>query len=299
MKRFEFLRQIGLITAGTALLPRTLKLFQEASFREIRNGVGIFTMQGGTIGWYTSDDGIIVIDSQFPNPAQSFVDGITSFGDGPDKILFNTHHHGDHVGGNTVFHQNGYQIIAHENVPELQRQSAIASENEESQAYADQTFTDEYSLTFGGEQLTAKYYGPGHTNGDSVIWFTDANVAHMGDLQFNRLYPFIDRNGGASIRGWISILESVYNEADSDTIFIFGHGNPEYGITGNREDLMVKRNFLSHLLEYTQKGIQVGKSREEIIEKEQFDEFPDFVSPSDFLSLSRNLDVAYLELTED
>lgn len=292
------MKYISLLATGSVLLPKSLKRFQEASFRELRNGVGIFSMQGGTIGWFTSEDGIIVIDSQFPNPARAFLDGISTIGVGPDKVLFNTHHHGDHVGGNLVFQQNDYQIIAHENVPGLQRQSAVASDNEANQAYADQTFTDEFSLDLGTEKVMAKYYGPAHTKGDSVIWFENANIAHMGDLQFNRLYPFIDRNGGASIKGWISLMESVYSEADSDTIFIFGHGNPEFGVTGSKEDLLVKRNFLSHLLEYTEKAIQAGGTREEITQKEQFDEFPDFISPNNFLSLPRNLDVAYLELTE-
>lgn len=298
MKRSEFLKQIGAFTAGSALLPTYLKRFQEASFRELRGGVGLFSMQGGTIGWYTSGDGIIVIDSQFPNSAQAFVEGIPSYGGGPEKVLFNTHHHGDHVGGNAVFHQSGYRIIAHEHVPGLQKQAAAASGNEGNQAYADQTFTDEYSLDFGDEAVTARYYGPAHTAGDSVIWFEHANIAHMGDLQFNRLYPFIDRNGGASIKGWISLLESVHSEADPETLFIFGHGHPEFGVTGSREDLLVKRDFLSHLLDYTEKAIQEGKSREEITQKEKFDEFPDFISPGSFLSLPRNLDVAYLELTE-
>ncbi len=287
-----------MLSAGFTILP-TLSFKQESPFTQLRGGVGIFSMQGGTIGWYTTDNGILAIDSQFPAPASAFVEGISEYGSGMERVLFNTHHHGDHVGGNPVFQNNGYEIIAHQNVPELQRSSAIASDSEADQAYPETVFSDQYSKRMGNETITAKYYGPAHTKGDSVIWFENANVAHMGDLIFNRLYPFIDRNGGASISGWIELLETVYNEADAETLFIFGHGNPDFGVTGDREDLMVKRDFLTKLLDYTETAIQEGRSREDITDRDQFEEFPDFVSPSAFLSLSRNIDVAYLELTSE
>lgn len=298
MKRDEFLKVAGILSAGFTVMPK-FNLFQDSPFSLLREGVGIFSMQGGTIGWYTSDGAILVIDSQFPDPAAAFVEGISEFGTGRERVLINTHHHGDHVGGNLIFQNAGYQIIAHENVPELQRNAAIASDNEANQAYPDTVFSDQFGLSMGDEKITAKYYGAAHTKGDSVIWFENANIAHMGDLLFNRLYPFIDRNGGASIRGWIDLLETVYSEADPNTIFIFGHGKPEFGVTGNREDLMVKRDFLTKLLEYTEAAIHEGRSREEITNLEQFEEFPDFFSPSAFLSLPRNLDVAYLELTSE
>ncbi len=298
MKRIDFLKYAGMLSAGFTILPK-LSFNQDSPFTQLRGGVGIFSMQGGTIGWYTTDNDILAIDSQFPDPATAFVEGISEFGSGMERLLFNTHHHGDHVGGNPVFQNNGYEIIAHQNVPELQKNSAIASDNEANQAYPETVFSDQYSKNMGNETITAKYYGPAHTKGDSVIWFENANVAHMGDLIFNRLYPFIDRNGGASIRGWINVLETVYAEADDETLFIFGHGNPDFGVTGNREDVMVKRDFLTKLLEYTEAAIQEGRSREEITDLDQFEEFPDFSSLGGSLNLSRNIDVAYLELTNE
>lgn len=296
MKRVDFLKQIALLSAGSAFLPK-LKFLQNSNFTELRNGVGIFTMQGGTIGWFTTDDAIVAIDSQYPDPAKNFIRGISDFGGGPEKVLFNTHHHGDHTGGNSVFDENGYQIIGQANVPELQRMSAQDSENQPT--VPNTTFEERYDLDIGNETIHAIHYGPAHTGGDSVIWFENANIAHMGDLMFNRLYPFIDRGGGASIANWITTLTEVVSAADTDTQFIFGHGNPEFGVTGTSDDLLHMRDFLSHLMEYTRRGIAEGQSKEELMEIESFDEFPDFISPSDFLSLSRNVDVAYRELTEE
>lgn len=294
MKRIDFLKNIALFSAGTALLPN-MKIFQDSPFTELRGGTGIFTMRGGTIGWYASDDVTLAIDSQYAQTASDFLGGIGSYGGGQETILINTHHHGDHTGGNGTFRESGYRIIAHERVPVLQRQSA---DDEDSVVAAEVTFSDQFEIDLGSELVHVKYYGHAHTSGDSVTWFREANVAHMGDLMFNRLYPFIDRGSGASIENWITVLETVVNEGDSDTHFIFGHGNPEFGVTGSADDLLHKRDFLTKLLEHTQEGLDAGKSREEITSVESFDEFPNFIAPSDFLSLPRNLDVAYQELTE-
>lgn len=276
-----------------------LNLFQDSPFTELTDGIGFFEMRGGTIGWFVTPEATVVIDSQFEDTAGTFLNGIGEFGGGTQKILINTHHHGDHTSGNPVFDEAGYQIIAHERVPELQRQSAEDPENAEQQSFAETTFEDQLEIPIGRESMLLKYYGPAHTSGDSVIWLQDSNIVHMGDLIFNRIYPFIDREAGASISNWISILETVSDEADSETRFIFGHGNPEFGVTGTADDLLHMRDFLTELLEFTQSEIEAGKSLEEITRKESFDSFPDYVSPGDFLSLPRNLNVAYQELTED
>jgi len=294
MKRIDFLKKVALISAGTAFLPK-LNFFQDSPFTELRGGTGIFSMRGGTMGWFVSDDVKIVIDSQYAQTAAEFLGGIDSFGGGPETILINTHHHGDHTSGNGTFREAGYKIIAHERVPILQRRSA---DDKDSVVAAEETFAKQHELDLGNETAHIKYYGPAHTSGDSVTWFHEANVAHMGDLMFNRLYPYIDRGSGASIENWITVLEMVVDKTDSDTQFIFGHANPEFGPVGTANDLLHKRDFLTKLLEHTQEGLDAGQSREEITQVDSFEEFPDFISPSDFLSLPRNLDVAYRELTE-
>ena len=300
MDRKLFLRQLGLISAGAFAAPSLLKTFSfEGPFYQIKNNLGYFSMRGGTIGWFVTEDAVVAVDSQYADTAAQFLTGVDDYGSGPTRVLFNTHHHGDHVSGNGTFASENYQVIAHENVPELQRRQAEVRGTLNEITAAEITFTQEYVMSPGMETIRAKYYGNAHTAGDSVIWFENANVAHMGDLIFNRLYPFIDRDGGASIEGWINLLETVADEGDTETVYIFGHGNPEFGVTGNRDDILYMRDFLTHLLNFTASEIAAGKSREEILETTSFDLFPDHLSPSDFLSLPRNLDVAYLELTEE
>jgi cyclase len=298
MNRRDFLFRTSFFAAGSAFaLPRFFQNFQPEAFTPLRRNVGIFQGRGGTIGWLADSNAIVAVDSQFPGSANDFINGIKSYSDQNIDTLINTHHHGDHTAGNIAFRDLVKQIVAHENVPALQKSAAEAQDNEDEQVYPDVTYSDEWSLDTGDEMIRLNYYGNAHTGGDSVITFEKANIVHMGDLIFNRWYPFIDRPGGASVKNWINVLETVVNKTNSDTQFIFGHGNSEFGVTGDQSDVLVMRDFLSRLIEEVETGLSAGKSKDEIIQKEKFDEFPDHVSPGARLSLEANLSVAYDELT--
>ncbi len=264
------------------------------SFEDLRRGVGIFNGQGGTIGWLVNGDGILVIDSQNAAAAQACIDGIGQRSTRPIDVLVNTHHHGDHTGGNQVFRPVVGAIVAHENSASWQRQAAP---DQGAGAYPDTTFTDEWRTTIGDETIVAKYYGAGHTSGDVTVTFERANVVHMGDLMFNRLHPFIDRPSGARILSWIETLERVPAEHAADTIYIFGHGSPNASVTGNRSELAHLRDYFSAALELTRREMQSGKSKEEIASTESLAGFEDHVSPFALLSLNGVLGVAYDELS--
>lgn len=302
MKRREFLLKSALMGAAATLPIHKLFAFgQEGPFTTLRRNVGIFVGSGGTIGWLVNNDGIVVVDSQFPDSAQTCLSGLEEMSQVDFDMLINTHHHSDHTAGNIVFNEKVKQIVAHKNVPDLQRASAESRGQEalDAQVYPGTTFEELWAKDVGDETVHLKHYGPGHTGGDSVIYFEKANVIHMGDLMFNRAHPFIDRGAGASVSNWITSLETVLDEFPADAIYIFGHGNSEYGITGSKEDLMVKKDFLSALLNYTEKGIEAGKSLEELKEVETLDGFEEFKAPGWQLPLSANIEVAYAELTEN
>lgn len=298
MNRKNFLKYLGITSIGAFILPGQLKAIKNSPFYTLRGDTGYFFARGGTIGWYVSEGTIIAIDSQFQDTATRFTEGILEMGNGPDKFLFNTHHHGDHVGGNSVLKEAGFTIIAHENVPVLQQQVA-QNQGGTPPVTAEITFKEEHRISLKNESITAKYYGNAHTAGDSVIWFEQANIAHMGDLVFNHVYPFIDVAGGANIQGWISLLESVMNQANKDTIFIYGHTNPQYDITGGSKDLQNMHDYLSYLLDYTSKGISEGKSAEELASLSKFEAFPNHISFGERLSLRANVLAAYNELVSD
>jgi glyoxylase-like metal-dependent hydrolase (beta-lactamase superfamily II) len=180
----------------------------------------------------------------------------------------------------------------------LQRARAERDGSLDRQTYADTTFPETWRAELGGEIVSAKYHGAAHTNGDIVTHFEKANVIHMGDLMFNRIYPVIDRPGGASIRHWIVVLETVAKTYPADAVYIFGHGSMKFGVTGKVSDLRVFRDYLSGLLEYTEKKIKTGDPKEKIVALDNLPGFPDFHVPAGPANrLPSNLSVAYDELT--
>ena len=268
-------------------------------FEELRGGTGFFTGRGGTIGWLVTDEGAVVVDSQFPGTAEACVEGLKRRSRRGIHALINTHHHGDHTAGNKIFRPAVKFIVAHSNSSEWQQKVAAEEKTERDQAYPDQTFTNVWQLKIGNEKVVAKYYGFGHTSGDVTVAFEAANVVHMGDLIFNRLHPFIDRPAGASIANWITALDRVPREHSADTIYIFGHAKAEFGPTGSRADLARFRNYLTAVLDYTRKQIAAGKSKEQIAKASVLPGFEEYEAPDPpNVTLATVLATAYDELND-
>jgi len=292
--------------SSPAARPAPVSLASVTEFRPLRRDVGLFTGRGGTIGWLANKDGLVVVDTQFPDTAAVCLAGLPGAAGRTLDVVLNTHHHADHTSGNPVFKPAARTIVAHANVPKLQFAAATRAEQDpnvsswarlDQQVYADTTFTEVWRRELGSEIVAAEYHGAAHTTGDVTITFEKANVVHVGDLLFNRLYPAVDRVAGASIRHWIVVLEEIAKNYPADAIYVCGHGNPKFGVTGKRDDLLVLRDYFSALLAYTQKKIAAGEPKEKIIALENFPGFEDFHAPLPN-RLGSNLGVAYDELTE-
>ncbi len=300
LDRREFARLGALAGAATALPGSRLLAGEDTGrLREIRRGAGTFVLSGGTIGWLMTPGAAVVVDAQMANTAPHCLAALEKRRTPPFDVLVNTHHHRDHTGGNGVLRPVVGHIVAQENVPRLQRAAAKDRGTADDQVYADVTFQESWELDLAGERIRAEYRGPAHTGGDCTVHLVDANVVHVGDLVFNRWYPFIDMAGGANVRGWISVLEAIHSEFDDDTVFIFGHGDPRFGITGTRADLLVQRDFLAALLERVSRGLQEGASRGEVVSLERLEAFPDHTSPGGSLTLPKCLEAVWEELTRD
>jgi cyclase len=314
MNRRDFVRSSLLLSAGFASarllraqapkpgVPATL-------FLPLRRNVGIFTGRGGTIGWLSSKDALAVVDTQFPDTALICLKGIPGIAGRTIDATINTHHHTDHTGGNVVFKAASRQLVAQVNVPRLQFEAAQRYDESvkldtrvdpaatvAAQVYADTTFPDVWRREMGDEIVTVEFRGPAHTGGDSVVIFEKANVIHMGDLVFNRRYPYVDRPGGATIKGWIKSLEDCHAAYPVDATYVFGHGSLDFGVTGKRDDLLVMRDFFSALLDHVGKAIGAGQDKATIVALDNMPGFADFHTslPNHFGVV---LGAAYDELT--
>ena len=248
-------------------------------FKELRRNTGFWTARGGTIGWLINPTGVVAVDSQFPDTAALCIEQLLkTSGKTEIAALINSHHHGDHTGGNATFRPKTKQIIGHANVPKYmkagydqamerraQQNPAPTTPAPSEPVVPDRTLTDLWAFDHGDERVSIKHYGPAHTGGDVVIRFERANVAHMGDLMFNRAHPVIDRANGANIANWSKILKQVAGELPSETIYIFGHAGATFDVTGSRAELTRHADYLLALLEYVREQVKAGKTREQIV----------------------------------
>ena len=268
-------------------------------FEAIRRDVGYFTGRGGTIGWLVNKDAVIVVDTQFPDTAKICLDGIKERAGGrvPD-VLFNTHHHGDHTAGNVVFKGVAKRIVAQANVPGLQKKAAEQAQppTTDQQAYADRTFDQTWGEDAGNEHITARYYGPGHTGGDSIIHFEKAHVVHMGDLLFYERHPFVDRPGGASMQNWMKIVDTIAKQMPGDTLYVAGHSKTGEPVIVKRDALFKQRDYFDAVLSHVRKAIAAGKSKEEATALETLPGFDGYQGAPPRLTLGGVLGVAYDEL---
>lgn len=269
MDRRSFVKNAGLGFGVIPLLHHDwLTLFLQDNpykMKMLRNDVGIFTEKGGTIAYYISNKKIAVVDAEFPEQSKHLIDALQKDPGKPFEILINTHHHGDHTAGNISFRGIVPHVAAHTNSLLNQQRVAKEKNTEDQQLYPDITYGDTWEYRKMKENIKTYYWGPAHTNGDSVIFFPHANIAHVGDLVFNRRWAFIDRSAGASIANWIVVLDKIQNQFDNDTLFVFGHAYDPEKVTGNKADVKAMQDYLKNLLAFVNSQIKAGKTKEEVM----------------------------------
>lgn len=296
MERRKFIHHVSLSLgmigiAGNIAFARIL-MQPKYQFKLLRDSVGIFTEQGGTIAWMSNKGGMAVVDSQFQNPAMNLISELKKLSEKPLDYMINTHHHGDHTGGNIAFKNYAQKVVAHVNCLKNHKKVATAQKSEDKQLFADTVFQDTWNTKLGSERITASYLGAAHTDGDIIVHFENANIAHMGDLMFNRRYPYIDKSAGANIENWAHVLEKTMAKYDNDTLFIFGHSLNPGKVTGTKEDLRAMQNYLEKLLLFVKAELKSGKSKEEIMKSERIPGAEDFQGEG----IGRSLTAALQEL---
>ena len=299
MQRRSFIRNTSLSAAAIAFLNNDIfaALFPDPTWKikMLTDTIGVFTEKGGTILFLLTKKGIVVVDSQFSDTAPHLIDELEKKSTKPFRYLINTHHHGDHTNGNIAFKGLVKNVVAHENSYTNQKAVAVKSKTEAKQLYPDRTFGDAgWNKKVGDEEIQTYYFGPGHTDGDSIIHFETSNIVHMGDLVFNRRYPYIDKSAGASVKNWIKILHKTDNTFTENTQFVFGHSGNDYDIVGNKADIKAFKDYLEILLEFGKNEIiKSGKSKEEFLKNKSIPGVTEWKGDG----IERSLSAVWEELT--
>ena len=188
---------------------------------KLSDSVYVLFGQGGNIAASVGEDGIYIIDDQFAKLSNDIKKTISDLKPGSAEFVINTHHHGDHTGGNENFAKAGAHVIAHDNVHKRLEEKHGANSD-----YLPRiSFGHDLKLHFNNEHAHVVHYAHAHTDGDSVIFFNNDNIVHMGDIYFNfGSLPFVDVDSGGSVDGILEAVNDVIKQIDERTIVIPGHG---------------------------------------------------------------------------
>ncbi|HEV8580804.1 MAG TPA: MBL fold metallo-hydrolase [Thermoanaerobaculia bacterium] len=257
--------RVGLALALAALPAAAQQQdFSKVEMKVVPVSGNIYMLQGagGNIGVSAGSDGILIVDDQYAPLAEKIRAALKGINLGKLKFILNTHWHGDHTGSNAVFGPEA-PIIAQENVRKRLSTPQHVSGNDVAPSPAEAlpviTFADAVSVHFNGEEIKAIHFPHGHTDGDSVIFFTKSNAVHMGDDFFAGRFPFVDLESGGSVQGLIDNVAKVIAQIPADAKVIPGHGR-----LSSVEDLKAYHRMLAETTEVVRKGMAAGKSLEQL-----------------------------------
>lgn len=257
------------LAAAIFLLLATPALAQQAPppaevrVERLAPGIAVLFGRGGNIGLSYGEDGNVLIDDQYAPMTERVVAAVREIDPDPIRFVVNTHWHGDHTGGNENLGRAGTVIVAHDNVrrrmtmEQLVRGSPVPPSP--GGALPVVTFSENLTFHLNGDEIRAIHVAPAHTDGDSLIYWTRANVLHMGDLFFNGMLPFVDLDSGGSVDGVIAAAERGLALANEETRIIPGHGP-----MASRADLVRYRDLLRSLRDRVAAAMRAGRSLDEI-----------------------------------
>ena len=211
----------------------------------VKDGLYNITGPGGNVGVRVTPEGVILVDDKFPQDFDEIQQLVGQVSDLPVRYVINTHHHGDHSGGN-VGYINIAEVVAHQNA----RDNMIRGNQD---APPRMVFTDQTAVYLGGVEVRAFYLGTGHTNGDAVVYFPDLETVHGGDL-LHGIAPFIDYANGGSSRGWIATVNNIL-AMNFDTAI------PGHGAVMTRADVVAFRNQMEAVRSHMAALISGGMTR--------------------------------------
>jgi glyoxylase-like metal-dependent hydrolase (beta-lactamase superfamily II) len=262
------------LAAGTVLLAGTA-IAQQPDWDKIQikttdlgNKTYMLEGQGGNITVAVGSDGIIMVDGQFAPLSDKIKAAIKAISPLPIKYMINTHFHGDHTGGNDNFAKDGVTIVAHDNI-RLRLAAGTANgltgaktAPRAAEALPKQTYVGGVlTVEAGGRKATVTHVANAHTDGDSWVYFADANVLCTGDvMNNNKRYQNIDFGNGGDIRGMLRATDAWLKVSNDQTKVVVGHGP-----LGKRADIAEYREMLVISRDRIERLVRDGKTEEQVI----------------------------------
>lgn len=251
---------------------------------------------GGNIGVLIGDDGAFVIDDKFDRFGDQIKAQIKAITDKPIRYVVNTHYHGDHTGANGSMKESGATIVAHDNV---RTRMGLTFENKlwkntvkatKPHQWPTVTYSENATYHMNGQTIKLIHTPSAHTDGDTIIYFAEGNVLHMGDNFFHGLFPYVDVDGGGSLQGMIAAQTTAINMINGDTRVIPGHGD-----MATKDDLIESRDMLKDIKQRVKAAIKDGQSLDEIIAAKPL---ADLAHLASFIDEEKMIRIAHRSLSE-
>jgi cyclase len=263
MKKIALLHLFVLLASATFAQQNydTVKIVSQ----KITDNIYILKGAGGNIGVLVGKDGTLMIDDQFAPLSNKINGAIKTISPEEIKFLINTHIHGDHSGGNENFKRMGVTVVAHDVVRERMSKEQVnkamnrVTPPREKDALPAITFSDKLNFHLNDEDIELIHLDNGHTDGDVMVRFKNANIFHMGDAYVRYGYPFIDVSSGGSFTGFLTSLDKGLALMDDNSKIIPGHGE-----LATKNDVKIFRDKLVDIRDQVLAAFKKGKKVEDI-----------------------------------
>ena len=264
----KWMMAAALLQVAVALPARAQTNFDkvEITSETLAPGLHVLFGAGGNIGVSTGADATALIDDQYAPLTAKIVAATAKLSPHPIKFVINTHWHGDHTGGNENLGKAGAVIIAHDNVRTRMASDQFMAAMQRTvkasppAALPVVTFDSTTTLHLNGEDIRAVHIAPAHTDGDSLIVFTKANVIHMGDTFMTTGYPYADLASGGNVRGYLAAHDTALALGNAATRYIPGHGK-----VSDRAGLVAYRTMVAETIAAVEAAMAGGKTVEQVI----------------------------------
>jgi len=281
---------VAAVLASSAAVAQQQDLSKvEIKATKVAGSVWMLEGSGGNIAVSAGDDGLVMVDAEFAPLVPKIKAALAKISPKPVRFLLNTHWHFDHVGGNAGMADTA-AILAHESVRKRMQAGAemptfkLKIEPAEPRALPILTYQHDVTLWLNGEPVSALHVPPGHTDGDTVVFFTKSNVVHMGDDFVTYGFPFVDLDSGGSVRGMIGAIDELLPQIPPDAKIIPGHGP-----LSTVADLKKFRNRLDEIVALVARGLKSGKTVEQMQKEKLLAPYEDwnggFLKADQFIAL--------------
>jgi cyclase len=233
--------------------------------QKLTDNIYMLKGEGGNIGVLVGKDGTLMIDDQFAPLSNKINGAIKTISPEEIKFLINTHVHGDHSGGNENFKRMGVTVVAHDLVRERMTKERVnkalnrVTPPRDKDALPVITFSDKLNFHLNDEEIELIHLDNGHTDGDVMVRFKNANVFHMGDAFVRYGYPFIDVSSGGSFTGFLTSLDKSLALMNDSSKIIPGHGE-----LATKNDVKIFRDKLVDIRDQVLAAFKKGKKVEDI-----------------------------------